>query len=78
MKDSAVVAGWIAEGEAKGEAKGQRNALLQLLRLRFPTELREDLMDAVKAESDLAKLSQWFTAAAKADSLKDFRALSGL
>jgi hypothetical protein len=68
----------VEEWKAEGKAEGYRQALLQLLRLRFPTPLDRELLAVVEAEADLAKLSQWVDAVAKSASVEEFRILTGL
>jgi hypothetical protein len=72
MKESTVVNEWKAEGKVEG----QRDSLLQLLRLRFPDEIPGDLLEAIGAEFDRGKITQGITAAVKAASIEEFRAIS--
>jgi hypothetical protein len=81
MIESEQVQEWInmgvakgeAEGVAKGEAKGEANALLRLLAKRFPPGAPADLTAAIRADTNLERLRNWFDLALTADSLDAFR-----
>ena len=66
----------IAIGEARGEARGMAMAILQLLNEigDVPTELADKIM----AEQELDTVKNWHATAAKSESIRHFRELSGL
>jgi hypothetical protein len=68
-KRSEVVEGWRMEGEIR---RGRAD-LLEALQVRFGA-VPEDIVAAVAAMTDLARLSRWFKHALKAKSLEAFRA----
>jgi hypothetical protein len=78
VTDSQQVLEWIAEGEAKGEARGEAKALLRVLARRFPPGAPADMVAAIQAMRDLARLEAWVDAAVTADSLEAFRQAAGL
>ena len=69
MIESEQVQEWIEMGEAKGEA----NALLRLLAKRFPPGAPADVTAAIRADTNLERLRNWFDLALTADSLDAFR-----
>ncbi len=66
------------EGRTEGEARGRAKALVQLLELRFPGQLPAELRATIENTGDRARLEQWFTLAATAESLDAFRRDGGL
>ncbi len=64
------------EGIAEGLAQGIAESVLQLLN--DLSDIPDDLRDKILQETNLEALRQWLKAAAKADSIQDFRQLSGL
>jgi hypothetical protein len=58
-------------------AQAQQQALLRVLRARFPGFLPEDLETAIAQLNDPDELGRWLDAAATATSLDDFRAAVG-
>jgi hypothetical protein len=65
MKRSASVMEWQAEARVED--------ILEVLQLRFGTELPADLVQRIRATTDLAQLKSWLAAAVKARSLNKFR-----
>lgn len=63
----------VLEWRAEGRLETKRDDVLQLLRLRFQTEVPADLATTVEATTDLNELSRWFAAAAVVPSLDAFR-----
>lgn len=61
----------IAESETKGLEKGKMDAILELLADLGP--IPDDLREKIYAQTDLATLTVWLKAAAKAESMQDFR-----
>ena len=57
-----------AEGEEKGEAKGQANALLKLLRAKFPGAV-DATVEARVLAADASTLSAWLERVLFADDL---------
>jgi len=74
MRESTIVAEWMAEGEAKGEAKGRRSDLLEVLEQRFGAPIPADLVATIEGQADVDVLSRWFKAALKSETLDAFRA----
>ena len=74
MRESTVISGWIAEGQAKGRLETQRADLLRALRVRFRSEVYEDLSAAIRDLSNGEELARWFDAALTAGSMDEFRA----
>jgi hypothetical protein len=70
MKESIVVNEWKAEA--------LQDALLRILRSRFPSSLPKNLEAAVEAEFDLARLNRGLDALWKSASIEEFRSLTGL
>jgi hypothetical protein len=73
------------EWEANGARKRQeeiaallRQGLLRFLRERFQPDLPEEIVTAVSAQGEPAKLTGWFLVVAKAGSLADVRKALGL
>ena len=68
---------WIQQGIEQGIERGQklqaREAILTFLTARFQTDAVETLKPLIEAISELEHLNQLNVAAAKADSLEDFR-----
>jgi hypothetical protein len=89
VKESIVVNRWraeakaegLAEGQARGRAEGQLAervaSLLDTLTDKFGAA-PEDLVNAIRACTDLAKLRQWASVAIRADTLGAFRAAAGV
>lgn len=73
-----------ADGEAagiqKGEAAGIRNGKIDSLMeiLQELGDIPEVLQTRIESEKDLQVLTSWLKAAARADSLKEFREKTGL
>lgn len=65
------------EMRAEGAVKARQEALLQVLRLRFPKKLPTELMSAVKAQRDAAKLTAWLDVAVTAATPEEFQAALG-
>jgi hypothetical protein len=70
MRESTVISGWIAEGEAKG----RRAALQRVLQTRFNAPVPNDLTEAIQAVNDSETLDRWLEIATVVDSLDAFRA----
>ena len=70
MRESTIVAEWMAEGEAKG----RRSALIEVLEQRFGAPIPPDLVMTIEGQADVSVLSRWFKAALKSESLDAFRA----
>lgn len=84
MHDSpAVIEAWRREGRAEGLAEGmalgmleaRRADVLRALQMRFQVVPPAELIAAVRAASDLNRLSRWFDTAVTAPSLEVFRAV---
>ena len=69
MKRSAQVMEWQAEAEAKARAE----AVLDVLHLRFGSELPEELVTRIRGTTDLALLKRWLAAAVRSRTLNKFR-----
>ena len=82
VEQSAQVLEWQAEAEkrglARGKAEAKMDALLRVLRTRFPTAVPEDLERVVRETTDLNQLDRWLEAAVKAATLAAFRRRAGL
>jgi hypothetical protein len=78
VKKSPIIEEWKAEGEAKGRVEAAREILLDLLRDRFPGEVRSDLTASIEGESDRARLWKGISSVSKVSSIEEFRAVSGL
>jgi hypothetical protein len=82
VKDSQQVLEWIAEGEAKGEAKGRlqgkAETLLHILARPFPPGAPAEIVSAIHAMPDVARLEAWVDVAMTAESLEGFRQTAGL
>ena len=74
MRESTVITGWIAEGEAKGQRKALHAALQRVLQARFRAPIPDDLTAAIQAVNDSETLDRWLEIAAVVDSLDAFRA----
>ncbi len=78
MRESTIVAEWMAEGEAKGEAKGiakgRRSALIEVLEQRFGAPIPADLVMTIGGQTDVDVLSRWFKAALRSETLDAIRA----
>ena len=74
MRESTIVAEWMAEGEAKGEAKGRRSALIEVLEQRFGAPIPADLVATIEGQADVDVLARWFKAALKSETVDSFRA----
>jgi hypothetical protein len=68
MIESQQVLEWIAEGLVKGKVE----TLLRILEVRFPPGAPPDLAQAIRATTDLDRLSHWLDLAITAASLDDF------
>lgn len=78
ITESMVVNPWISRGEARGELKMARRDILELLNLRFPGKVSEEIDHLVNRQSDLDLLRNWFRAAAQVPTMEDFvKALRG-
>ncbi len=64
---------WIQQGIERGQKLQAREAILTFLTARFQTDAVETLKPLIEAISELEHLNQLNVAAAKADSLEDFR-----
>lgn len=77
MIESEQVQEWInmgvVKGEAMGEVRGEANALLRLLAKRFPPGAPADLTVAIRADTNLDRLRNWFDLALTVDSIEVFR-----
>jgi hypothetical protein len=62
------------EERVKGRAEGRQAALVQLLKLKFPRTIPDDLVARIEMQADIFTLSDWFRQAFLAPSLDDFRA----
>jgi hypothetical protein len=69
MKRSESVMEWQAEAEAKARSED----ILEVLRLRFGTELPDDLLALIRGTTDLEQLKRWLVAAVQSRTLKKFR-----
>ena len=82
VEQSAQVLEWQAEAEkrglARGKAEAKMDALLRVLRTRFPTAVPEDLERVVRETTDLNQLDRWLEAAVKAATLAAFRRRAGV
>lgn len=75
MRQSQQVLEWQDEARTETRVETKREDLLRLLQLRFADPLPADLVAAVRAQHDVAVLSQWFDTAATATSLDELHAL---
>jgi hypothetical protein len=73
MWKSQVIAEWRAEGREQGRLEEKQNDLLLVLKERHATDVPADLTQLIQQTTDLAVLSKWLIAAAKASSLDEFR-----
>ena len=60
-----------AEGRKEGEQNRSREAILELLELHGTVP--GNIVDKIRQETDPAILKQWHIAAAKSESIEDFR-----
>ena len=65
-----------ADGEAAGIRKGKIDSLMEILQ--ELGDIPEVLQTRIESEKDLQVLTSWLKAAARADSLKEFREKTGL
>ena len=66
----------IQKGEAAGIRKGKIDSLMEILQ--ELGDIPEVLQTRIESEKDLQVLTSWLKAAARADSLKEFREKTGL
>jgi hypothetical protein len=69
MRESTVVAEWMAEGIAQA----RRSDLLLVLEQKFATPVPPDLAVLIEAQADGEVLTHWLAAAVRAESLEAFR-----
>ena len=74
MQESQTMLGWIRKGQQEGRLEAKREALLRVLRRRFPADALTDIQAAVEGTNGLDILDRWIDAAVAAPSLADFRA----
>jgi hypothetical protein len=71
---------WEEKGRAKGRIEGEIKAkvedLLELLALRYKTDVPAELEDHIRATADRAQLDAWFRVGVEASDLAEFRRLS--
>lgn len=72
MTESMVVNTWISRGEAREKLRMARMDILELLNLRFPGKVAEDIDQLVNRQSDLDLLRNWFRLAAQKQTMEDF------
>lgn len=65
----------LAEGMALGMQEGQRNALLKVLRVRFP-DAPYDLMMGIRGMTDLDQMIRWLEVALVAPTIDLFRVMA--
>lgn len=66
-----------ARGRAEGEVRGRVTTLLDVLTEKFQA-LPGNLEEAIRGTTDLTQLRNWTSAAVKANTLEEFRSISGL
>ena len=72
MTESMVVNTWIERAQIKTQLEERRSSVLELLRLRFPGTVSEEVGELVNQQSDLELLRNWFRAAAQVPTMEDF------
>lgn len=72
MTESMVVNTWIERAQIKSQLEERRSSLLELLRLKFPGKVSEEIAKLVDQQSDLDLLRTWFRAAAQVPTMDDF------
>jgi hypothetical protein len=72
LTESQVVNRWLLRGAHDGELKACRRLLVELLQVRFPTEVSADLTAMIDKQDNLELLNAWFQAAARAHSFAQF------
>jgi hypothetical protein len=75
MTESQVVNEWINRGEARGKLTERRQTLLELLEIRFPGAVPNEVVQLIQQQESLELLHDWFTAAARAYSFEQFLAV---
>jgi hypothetical protein len=78
VEQSLQVLEWQAEAEKRGLTRGKVEALLRVVRKRFPPAVPPDVEEQIRAISDPDRLDRCLDAAASASSLAEFRRLAGL
>jgi hypothetical protein len=71
MTESQVVNEWISQGEIKGK----REVLLQILTVRFPGAVTEEIARLITEQDSLALLDNWLQAALRAYTFEQFLAV---
>ncbi len=77
MLDATALLNLRGEERVKGRAEGWQAALVQLLDLKFPRTVPDDLVVRIEAQYNISTLAEWFEQAFLAPSLAHFRAAIG-
>jgi hypothetical protein len=72
MRESQTILGFKREGKEEGRLEMRREAILELLQIRF-LQVPQDIQAAVNGTNDFDTLRRWFQSAASLTSLDDFR-----
>jgi hypothetical protein len=71
-RESALVTEWIEEGSRKKVLDALRDALLSLLRTRFPGAVNQEIVDTITSQPSQKLLSDWITQTGSVSSIEDF------
>lgn len=75
MTESAIVNGWIQQGETRGVLRTKRRDIVETLEIRFPGETPGEIQQLIEQQESLGLLEDWFRAALRAGTFDQFLAV---